>query len=265
MPADRLIEDLRFVGRRFPKALIAFHDPNFGIKFDETLSALEQQDQRLPYMMESSLSVLKPARLARLGATNCVFVAPGIESWDDFSNKSGGASKKGMEKVESVADQFRDLHAHVPNLQANFIFGLDTDCGDEPIRLLKLFMDKTPFVWPTMNIPVPFGGTPLFDDLLRNGRFLEAKLPVDEITIWTGSPPIEAGSGGSEKTKAFIPSTALTLPCIRGLICWALRERSPQGLRMIPAIPWFGPNRPLTTKRSSASGNEVNALSSSAP
>ena len=85
------------------------------------------------------------------------------------------------------------------------------------------------------------------------------------MTICTGSPPIVAGKGGSEKTKAAIPSTALTLPCIKGLICWALRERSPQGFRMMPAIPWFGPNRPLTTKRSSASGNEVNALSSSSP
>jgi hypothetical protein len=123
--------------------------------------------------MESSLSVLKPARMARLGATNCVFIAPGIESWDDYSNKSNGASKKGMEKVESVVAQLTELHTHVPNLQANFMFGLDTDCGDMPIDLLKCFMDATPFVWPTINIPVPFGGTPLFDELKRNDRILE--------------------------------------------------------------------------------------------
>jgi len=175
MPADRLVEDLHFIGQRFPKALVAFHDPNFAIKFEETLSALETQppDARLPYLMESSLSVLKPARMARLGATNCVFIAPGIESWDDYSNKSNAASKKGMEKVDSVVAQLSELHAHVPNLQANFIFGLDTDCGDLPIDLLKCFMDATPFVWPAINIPVPYGSTPLFDELKRNDRILE--------------------------------------------------------------------------------------------
>ncbi len=176
MPADRLVEDLRFIGQRFPRALVAFHDPNFAIKFDETLAALETQapGARLPYLMESSLSVLKPSRMARLAETNCVFVAPGIESWDDFSNKSNGAAMRGMKKVESVVNQFTELHEHVSSLQANFIFGLDTDCGDAPIDLLKEFMDRAPFVWPTLNIPVPFGGTPLFDELRKSDRILEA-------------------------------------------------------------------------------------------
>jgi hypothetical protein len=155
--------------------LIAFHDPNFGVRFDETMSALESQppNARLPYIMESSLSILKPARMQRLSATNCVFAAPGVESWDDYSNKSNGASKNGAEKVESVVKQFHELHAHVPNLQANFIFGLDTDTGDAPVELMKQFMDDAPFVWPVINIPVPFGGTPLFDDMRRKRRILE--------------------------------------------------------------------------------------------
>ncbi len=176
MPTDRLMQDLRFIGQNFPGTFIAFHDPNFAIKFDDTLAALESQEPgaRLPYIMESSLSVLKPARMARLRATNCIFAAPGIESWDDYSNKANGAAKRGAVKVASVAAQFGELHDYVPNLQANFIFGLDTDRGDEPIELTKLFMDKAPFVWPTINIPVPFGGTPLFDQLKSQDRILAA-------------------------------------------------------------------------------------------
>ena len=69
--------------------------------------------------------------------------------------------------------QFTDLHEHVPNLQANFIFGLDNDRGDAPVELMKEFMDSAPFVWPVINIPVPFGGTPLFDDMRRKGQILE--------------------------------------------------------------------------------------------
>jgi radical SAM superfamily enzyme YgiQ (UPF0313 family) len=175
MPSERLVEDVRFIGRRFPGALAAFHDPNFGVRFDETLSALESQPphMRPPYVMESSLSVLKPARMERLATTNCVFVAPGVESWDDYSNKSNGASKKGTQKVESVVRQFHQLHEHVPSLQANFIFGLDSDRGEAPIELMKKFMNDAPFVWPVVNIPVPFGGTPLFDEMRKNEQILE--------------------------------------------------------------------------------------------
>lgn len=175
MPSDRLTEDIRFISQRFPGALVAFHDPNFGVRFDETLAALESvpPGARPPYLMESSLSILKPARMERLSATNCVFVAPGVESWDDYSNKSSASSKRGAEKVESVVKQFHQLHEHVANLQANFIFGLDIDSGNVPVDLLKRFMDAAPFVWPTINIPVPFGGTPLFDEMRANGRILE--------------------------------------------------------------------------------------------
>jgi hypothetical protein len=123
--------------------------------------------------MESSLSILKPARIKRLGETNCAFVAPGIESWDSYSNKTGAGSKTGEQKVESVAEQLRQLYEYVPNLQANMIFGLDTDGGEAPVELTKRFMEKTPFVWLTLNIPMPFGGTPLFEEQHKAGRILE--------------------------------------------------------------------------------------------
>jgi hypothetical protein len=35
-------------------------------------------------------------------------------------------------------------------------------------------MDKAPFAFPTINIPVPFGGTPLHDQLTADGRILGA-------------------------------------------------------------------------------------------
>ena len=35
-------------------------------------------------------------------------------------------------------------------------------------------MDQTPFVWPAINIPVPFGATPVHDELQAAGRILRA-------------------------------------------------------------------------------------------
>jgi radical SAM superfamily enzyme YgiQ (UPF0313 family) len=59
-------------------------------------------------------------------------------------------------------------------LQANFMFGTDVDRGDEPVELTKEFMRRLPFVWPTINIPTPFGGTPLYDRCLSEGRILRS-------------------------------------------------------------------------------------------
>ncbi len=173
---DRLAADLRYLTQHLPGTMIVFHDPNFAVKFDQVFAVLEAMppDTRVPYMMESSLTVLRGERVTRLKETNCVLVAPGVESWTDYSNKAGLGRQGGVEKVNRVVEHFQLLAENVPYLQANFIFGLDTDMGDTPTDLTKLFMDRAPFVWPAINIPVPFGGTPLYDDLLANNRILTA-------------------------------------------------------------------------------------------
>ena len=174
LSSDRLAADLRFIARHARGCFMMFHDPNFAVRFDHVFAELEAMPERSrpPYIFESSLTVLRGERMRRLRNTNCAMVAPGIESWTDYSAKAGVGRAGGVEKVERVAAHFRDLSQHVPYLQANFIFGLDSDRGGAPVELMKLFMDKTPFVWPAINIPMPFGGTPLQEQLLADGRVL---------------------------------------------------------------------------------------------
>jgi radical SAM superfamily enzyme YgiQ (UPF0313 family) len=176
LSTEQLATDLRYISTNMPGMLIVFHDPNFAVKFDQVFDVLEAQppDRRPPYIIESSLTVLRGDRPQRLKQTNCAMVAPGVESWTDYSNKAGMGRRGGVEKVDRVAEHFSQLAENVPYLQANFMFGLDTDEGDEPIELTKRFIDRTPFVWPTINIPVPFGGTPLHDALTADGRILSA-------------------------------------------------------------------------------------------
>lgn len=175
---ERLAIDLRFLATNLPGTMIGFHDPNFAVKFDAVMDVLEAvpRERRSPYIVESSLSILRGDRLRRLRETNCASMAPGVESWRDYSSKSGSGHVTGREKVARVAEQFEALHEHVPYLQANFLFGLDGDAGDEPIVLMREFMSRTPFVWPVVNIPHPFGGTPLFTRYLGEGRIL-ASMP----------------------------------------------------------------------------------------
>ena len=176
LPTDHLEADLRYMSQQLPGVKIAFHDPNFAVKFDQTLDVLERipQGANNPYVVESSLSLLRGPRLQRLRDTNCSYIAPGIESWTNYSNKAGVGSKTGFEKVRLIAEHLELLHTYVSGIQVNFIFGLDIDEGDEPVEMTKEFMTRTPFVWPIINIPVPFGGTPLYDDYFKEGRILRS-------------------------------------------------------------------------------------------
>ncbi len=178
LPRERLLADLRYISEHLPGILVSFHDPNFGVKFDEVLDLIEEipAGRRSPYVMESSLSILRGSRVRRLRETNCVYVAPGIESWTGYSNKSGAGRSLGQEKMEGVVEHFRELHRYVPGLQANFLFGTDGDEGEEPVELTREFVRRLPFVWPTLNIPTPFGGTPMYDRCLAEGRIL-AEIP----------------------------------------------------------------------------------------
>jgi radical SAM family protein len=174
MPRERLREDLRYISERLPGVIVAFHDPNFAVRFDDVLGLLEEvpAGRRNPYVMESSLSVLRGDRLARLRDTNCLYAAPGVESWSEYSNKAGVGKSVGQAKLDKLVEHFTELHRYVPGLQANFMFGTDGDQGEEPATLTREFIRRLPFVWPTVNIPVPFGGTPLYDRFMAEDRVL---------------------------------------------------------------------------------------------
>lgn len=79
LPLNRLRTDLEYLSLNFPGLIIVYHDPNFAIRFDETMDVIAglPKDRRNRYMMESSLSVLKDKRIARLSETNCLYIAPG--------------------------------------------------------------------------------------------------------------------------------------------------------------------------------------------
>jgi radical SAM superfamily enzyme YgiQ (UPF0313 family) len=185
LSSERLQTDLKFASEKLPGIRLIFYDPNFGIRFDETLDNFESVEpgRRSPYAIESSLTNVRTAeRLERLRETNCIAVAPGIESWSDYSNKAGVGKAAARAKMEHIVKHLETVNEYVPFIQTNFIFGLDSDSGDEPFELTKEFLLRVPFATPTLNIPMAFGGTPLFDTLLKEGRLLP-KLPFNFYVI----------------------------------------------------------------------------------
>ena len=174
---DQVAADLGFVAARLPRTMLAFHDPNFGIRLDDALDLLEAVPaaRRSPYLMQCSLSVLTPARIARLAATRCLYAAPGIESWSEFGRKMRlGGPVQGQARVDELAGRFEALQCAVPGLQANFVLGLDSDAGNEPFALTRAFLARAPGTWPNINILTPYGGTPIQARLAMEGRLLRA-------------------------------------------------------------------------------------------
>jgi hypothetical protein len=197
-PPELLEADLQYLARNWPGVMVTYHDPNFGVKFDQVLSIVEEipKEKRSPYIIESSLSILRGAKLPRLRDTKCLFIAPGVESWNNYSNKAGVGATVGKAKLTQVVEHFREIRQYVPGLQANFLFGTDADQGEEPVELTKEFMRAVPFVWPTINIPTPFGNTPLYDRALANGQILQS-MPFNFyytpylVTTMPHYPPLE--------------------------------------------------------------------------
>lgn len=177
LSSERLAEDLRYASENLPGVKLLFCDPNFGIRFDETLSIFETipPERRNPYAMETSLTNMRSReRLERLRDTKCLAVAPGIESWALYSNKAGVGNASGRAKLDQVVEHLQMIAEYVPYIQANFIFGIDADEGNDPFELTEEFVLRLPSIFAGICIPVAYGGTPLQVDLSKEGRILKA-------------------------------------------------------------------------------------------
>jgi hypothetical protein len=156
---DVLRDDLRFVARTMKRPQVSWHDPNFGVRFDDFLNAIEEAvpSGTIEFVAESSLSILSEPHLARLQKNGFKALLPGIESWFDMGNKSKTGRATGQSKVDAVSDHVNTILRYVPYVQTNFVLGLDVDEGGEPFELTKRFIDRTPGAFPGFSLFSAFG------------------------------------------------------------------------------------------------------------
>ena len=173
---DVIQDDLRFFrALKLPRSLIVWHDPNFGIRFDEYLDAIEEAvpPGSVTFVAETSLSLLKEDNLKRLRRNGFAAIAPGIESWFDIGDKSRMRRTMGLEKVQRVAEHANLVQSYIPYTQCNLIFGLDADEGPEPFELTKRFIDLAPGVYPHYAVLCSFGRNAVLNlNYQREGRVL---------------------------------------------------------------------------------------------
>ena len=168
-------EDLRFLLQKFRRPRVAWHDPNFGIRFDDYMGAIEEAAPpgSIDFIAESSLSLLAEPHLKRLKRNGFKAILPGIESWYDLGNKSKTGKMTGMDKVRQVADHVNLILRYIPYIQTNFVLGLDVDEGPEPFELTKRFLDLAPGAFPGYSLLSAFGqAAPLNLEYQRANRVI---------------------------------------------------------------------------------------------
>ncbi len=154
-----LKEDLSFLRTKFRRPVVGWHDPNFGIRFNEYMNTIEDAvpPGSIDFIAESSLSLLSEPHLKRLKRNGFKAILPGIESWFELGGKSKASNMSGMTKVRHVSEHVNMILRYIPYVQTNFVLGLDTDEGREPFELTKRFLDMTPGAFPGYSLLSAFG------------------------------------------------------------------------------------------------------------
>lgn len=156
---DTLKEDLRFLQTKFKNPIVGWHDPNFGIRFDDYMDAIASvaRPGTFRFIAESSLSILTEDHLKVMKKNGFGAMLPGIESWYEMGNKSRVSRQAGEEKLERISEHVNMLIEYIPYVQTNFVLGLDSDAGAEPFELTKRFVDKSPAAFPGYSLLTAFG------------------------------------------------------------------------------------------------------------
>ena len=64
-----------------------------------------------------------------------------------------------MEKVYKIAEQVNMIQRYIPQVQTNFLLGLDSDVGHDPFTLTKRFIDLAPAAYPSYALLSIFGSS----------------------------------------------------------------------------------------------------------
>lgn len=172
---DVMKEDLKFLLTKFKRPLVGWHDPNFGVRFDDYMDVMEEAipPDSIDFVAESSLSILTEPHMKRLKHNGFKALLPGIESWYSLGEKSKTGHTQGMEKVRRVSDHINMILRYIPYVQSNFVLGLDDDTGAEPFELTKRFVDLTPGAFPGYSLLSSFGkAAPLNLEYQRENRVI---------------------------------------------------------------------------------------------
>jgi radical SAM superfamily enzyme YgiQ (UPF0313 family) len=145
-------DDNLLVNRRFAKALLG------------EMIGLDRW-----WLTQASIDIVKDAKLLDLlERSGCIGIFLGIESLD---GDALATVNKRQNRVEAYRDAIERLHARGICVMAGFISGFDTQTPESIVEVADR-LNELEFDVPFLSILTPFRGTPLYDELLTQGRLL---------------------------------------------------------------------------------------------
>ncbi len=124
------------------------------------------------WLTQASIDIVKDEELLDLmERSGCIGIFLGIESFDEEALAS-------VDKRQNVIAVYRDavarLHDRGICVMAGFISGFDNQSEEAIVRTADR-LNELEFDVPFLSVLTPFRGTPLYDDLLAEGRILEER------------------------------------------------------------------------------------------
>ena len=168
-PVDQVVRDVR-AAKKFGTRYIAFIDDNICVDFDycgELWEALIPE--KIIWMSQCSLHITeKPDMMELAHRSGCRVLSFGIESINQNSLKT---IDKEWNRPERYQDAIKALRKHGIEVSTEMVIGLD---GDDPSIFQRTFdfIIKNKIPVPRVHIITPVPGTPLYENLNREGRIL---------------------------------------------------------------------------------------------
>jgi radical SAM superfamily enzyme YgiQ (UPF0313 family) len=168
-PVDQVVRDVR-AAKKYGTRYIAFIDDNIGIDFDYCAELWEALiPEKIIWMSQCSLHITERTDMLNLAhRSGCRVLSFGIESINQNSLKT---IDKEWNRPERYQNAFKALRKHGIEVSTEMVIGLDGDDSSIFQRTFD-FIIKNKISVPRVHIITPVPGTPLYENLKREGRIL---------------------------------------------------------------------------------------------
>lgn len=173
-PIELVQRDVEAILRRWPHAFLELADDN---TFVDKRWGRDLVRALTPYQVkwftETDVTVADdPELLEMLAASGCRQLLIGLEALEADTVAGLEARSFKSRRVSRYAEAVRRIQAAGISVNGTFVFGADTQ-GPEVFARVVEFARDVGLAEVQVTVLTPFPGTPLYDDLLRQGRLLD--------------------------------------------------------------------------------------------